>query len=452
MTFTSWHRRQPQLPDRNVPGQGQASGTRGRQHYCRPHLEPLEDRYLLSLDMTAVAQSLIQLSAGKSAPSGVVAQTQIANMNWGGTQTVLAASYLVVSVGQPFTAAVAGISPAGPESGWQAAIDWGDGTQSACTFVGQADGVELVVAAKTYTRPGSFAVTIRVGNGTGAVITIQTVADVTDNGNGPLAGSEVPSHTDNSGSGSGPDVPVSVVTFSVSLASGIPQVVIPQVGGQVPPGKPEAGQGTPASPVVVTQGPATPATRLIQVDLHRSHFDASGQSVYQGNIDRSDSPLSTSISQAAAAAQASTFASNTQHAGLAVDKVMSWHDTTRSELDEATTALTPELLAMVLCSTWGMDGRLLLMDSDASSSGDGLEEDYFSPLTLLRPADASTVIANAAAASEGREVSSEQAEENSANRWQWSFLRVAAVCAVFQTLARFGTTTSRQPSLRNERE
>jgi hypothetical protein len=396
-------------------------------------------------------------------PAGIVIQTQVASVTWDGGDTVVAASHLLVSVNQPFAAAVAGVVPANPASTLQATIYWGDGTQSAATFIRYADGSDLIVAAKTYTRAGSFAITVVVGDGTDAVLAINASADV-------LTGSTTATSTvppaSNTATGAGTSTPTlrndgSAVAFVV-FKTFIPDfVVTPQSGGQQPqPGNVRVDDGrTVQAIVILTQGPSTPSTRLIHVELNRSHFDASALSAYQGNIDRLEfaSPTATSNhGQASTPAAIIRLTGKTlpppAHLSSRSDEGLS---TARADQDDAAlAALSPELVATVLCSTWSIGNSPCVLLENGSEFNDSSEEaraeDYFSPLTLLQPPPGRSATPNPVVAP--REVqsalSAEEAERGQG--WRWPLLHVAAVCAVFQTMARFATTTSKQPSLRDE--
>jgi hypothetical protein len=393
-------------------------------------------------------------------PAGIVIQTQVATVTWDGGDTAVEASHLLVSMSQPFAAAVAGVVPANPALTLQATIDWGDGTQSAATLIRYADGSDLIVAAKTYSRVGSFAITVVVGDGTDAVLTINASADVLTGST--TAASSVPGAGIPGAGGSTPTLRNDAVALVVFKTT-IPAIVVSQPGGQPQPGNVGVDDGrTVQAIVILTQGPSTPSTRLIHVELNRSHFDASALSAYQGNIDRLEFTSPTAPSNHS---QASLPAAITQgirltgktlpppaHLSSQSDEGLS---TARADQDDAAlAALSPKLVATVLCSTWGVGNGPYLLMEHGSEFNDSAEEsrgdDYFSPLTLLQPPTGRYATPNPIVASgeAQAEFASEEAERGQS--WRWPLLHVAAVCAVFQTMARFATTTSRQPSLRDE--
>jgi hypothetical protein len=466
--LTSWYRRQSHLAAASAARQGHSS-AHGRHLYCRPYLEPLEDRYLLSADLSPLSQNLlVDLSAANPAPAGIFVQTQLTTVTWDGVQTVVAANHLLVSVGQPFTAAIAAVSPLDLTSTSQAAIDWGDGTQSAGTLVRYADGVELIVASKTYTNAGSFAITVAVADSAGTVLAISAAADVsTSNAASKIALFDFTVALDNPGAatGSAQQPPsndgrgVTQVILTNSSAADITTIVVQQFGRQLPAGKVDAGDGRAVHIVVLTQGDSTPITRLIYIELNRSPFEASTQTVYQGNIDRLGfpaTPVASINGRPSGPIQTNAIARGVQPStaplqlggqhefGLSA----AWSDQDKSGL----ATLTPELVATVLCSTWGMaDGPCLLAENISQSSDpadERQEEDYFAPLTLLQPAPGSAAIPNAVA--ESTAPSREPEPEHLSSHWYWPLLHIAAVCAAFQTMARFATTASKQPCLRDE--
>jgi hypothetical protein len=89
---------------------------------------------------------------------------------------------IAAGAGDPFSGAVATFADSDPLdviTDYAAAIDWGDGTNSAGTTVSNSDGTYTVRGTKTYPTAGSFAVSVIITNTDGAKVIIHDTATVT---------------------------------------------------------------------------------------------------------------------------------------------------------------------------------------------------------------------------------------------------------------------------------
>jgi hypothetical protein len=153
----SWLRRLRQGPARPAP--------RGRRPGCRPRLEALEARWLLSGDPAPVTvSSPLPAQALTDAPRDVVALP------------------VLTAAGLPSRDVVATFTPTGDISEVQATIEWGDGSQAAVALVSRGNGRVAVISSATYAAPGTYTFTVTLTASGGGTAVVQGTATVLPQG------------------------------------------------------------------------------------------------------------------------------------------------------------------------------------------------------------------------------------------------------------------------------
>jgi hypothetical protein len=166
--FLSWLRRLRQRPARPTP--------RGRRPGCRPRLEALEARWLLSGDSSPVTvSSPLPAQALTDAPRDVVALP------------------VLTAAGLPSSDVVATFTPTGDISEVQATIAWSDGSQAAVALVSRGNGRVAVISSATYAAPGTYTFTVTLTASGGGTAVVQGTATVLPQGalNVPFNGAVV---------------------------------------------------------------------------------------------------------------------------------------------------------------------------------------------------------------------------------------------------------------------
>lgn len=236
-------------------GHGSHAARRAAGKFCRPCVEALEDRHVLSaavlpFDPVTAAGSPVQTGPAIIGTTGTSTQAGQLSFSWRGVPATSTGATVTAVVGQPFLGVVAAFTL--PDATTvRASIDWGDGSQSPGFLTPDGSGSQDVIGTTTYSRAGSFILTLTLTRAGAGPRTIRSMASVTSG----LPGA-AQSGSQDQGSGS-------VVTLS-AVGFGITFVFVPK-GAENDTGI----------------SFARPSYR----ELHQRPIDVTGQSVYRGQID-----------------------------------------------------------------------------------------------------------------------------------------------------------------------